>query len=505
MKELLLGIDIGTSSCKVAAFTADGRVAASATEDYPVYYPQTGWAQQNPEDWWEGIAGAVRKILKTPGIARENIAGIGLDGQSWSAVAVDSEGQVLLPTPIWMDTRANEICRELNEKIGAERIFSVAGNPLQPMYTTPKVIWYERMHPEAYARIDKILQSNGFLVYRLTGAITQDISQGYGWHCFDMKKGCWDLAMAKELGIPERFLPDVVPCDAVVGHVSAQAAAKTGLLEGTPVVAGGLDACCGTLGAGVHKPGQTQEQGGQAGGMSICMDQYHADPRLILGYHVVPGRWLLQGGTTGGGGAMRWFEQEFGGEERLLAEQLGMSSLDQMNRAAKEIPAGSEGLVFLPYMSGERTPIWDPDAKGVFYGMDFTKKKGHFIRALMEGVAYALRHNLEVAGSAGAKVEVLKAMGGSANSLLWTQIKADITGKKIEVPSSDTATTWGACLLAGKGVGLFESYEKAIADTIATRRVHEPSKADAQAYEKGYRTYRALYDNLKELMHHSWG
>ena len=501
MRELLLGIDIGNSACKVAVFDKDGHVAASVTEDYPVYYPHTGWAEQNPDDWWEGVAKGIRKLMDSPDVSPEEIAGVGVDGQSWSAVAVDKEGKVLCPTPIWMDTRSNDICQEMTAKIGAERIFAVDGNPLQPMYTTPKVLWYERTMPELYGRIDKILQCNGFIVYRLTGAVTQDLSQGYGWHCFDMRRGCWNLEMAAELGIPERFLPEITACDAVVGHVTAQAAAQCGLLEGTPVVAGGLDACCGTLGVGVSEPGETQEQGGQAGGMSICMDQYHADPRLILGYHVVPGRWLLQGGTTGGGGAMRWFESEFGGEERLMKEQLGMSSLDQMNQAAAKVPAGSEGLVFLPYMSGERTPIWDAEAKGVFYGIDFTKKKGHFVRALMEGVAYALRHNLEVAGNAGAEVQVLKAMGGSANSLLWTQIKADITGKKIEVPASDTATTWGACMLAGVGVGLFPSYKEVIGRTIATRRVHEPGTADLEAYEKGYQTYRALYENLKDLMH----
>ena len=503
MRELLLGIDIGTSSCKAAVFDKEGKVAASSTQEYPVSYPHTGWAEQNPDDWWEGVSRAIRSLLENSGISPEEIVGIGVDGQSWSAVAVDSSGDVLCPTPIWMDTRSNDICQEVTARVGADRIFSIAGNPLQPMYTTPKVLWYERTMPEVYERIDRILQCNGFIVYRLTGAVTQDLSQGYGWHCFDMRNGVWDLEMAKELGIPAHFLPDIIPCDAVAGHVTAHAARQTGLLEGTPVVAGGLDACCGTLGVGVVQPGETQEQGGQAGGMSICMDQYHADPRLILGCHVVPGRWLLQGGTTGGGGAMRWFESEFCGEERLKKEQLQMSSLDQLNEAAAAVPAGSEGLVFLPYLSGERTPIWDPDARGVYYGIDFTKTKGHFARALMEGVAYALRHNLEVAESAGAGVEVLKAMGGSANSLLWTQIKADITGKKIEVPSSDTATTWGACMLAGKGIGMFSSYEEAVRSTIRTQRVHEPDSSDEKAYEKGYRTYRALYENLKELMHQS--
>ena len=256
-----------------------------------------------------------------------------------------------------------------------------------------------------------------------------------------MKKGCWDEKMCKRLGIPMEFLPEICDCDHVVGTVTGKAAAECGLVEGIPVVAGGLDAACGTLGAGVIHSGETQEQGGQAGGMSICTEKYKADPRLILSYHVVPGKWLLQGGTTGGGGVMRWFEREFADYERMMKEQTGVSSLDQLNKIAEKVAPGCEGMVFLPYMSGERSPIWNPYAKGVFYGLDFAKTKGHMVRACMEGVALSLRHNLEVAREAGAEADVLRAMGGSANSLLWTQIKSDITGKPIIVPASDTATT----------------------------------------------------------------
>ena len=501
MKAYLLGIDLGTSACKVSVFDHDGNDVASASGAYHVIHKRPGWAEQDPEEWFQGVCAALHKIWGSGKVSPDEIAAIGIDGLSWTSVLIGKDGNSFANTPIWMDTRATDICKAVSGTELAADAFKVSGNPFQATYTTPKVMWLKENKPDLFERTECILQSNGYIAYRLTGELTTDICNAYGWHCFDMRRGCWNLEMAAELGIPERFLPEITACDAVVGHVTAQAAAQCGLLEGTPVVAGGLDACCGTLGVGVSEPGETQEQGGQAGGMSICMDQYHADPRLILGYHVVPGRWLLQGGTTGGGGAMRWFESEFGGEERLMKEQLGMSSLDQMNQAAAKVPAGSEGLVFLPYMSGERTPIWDAEAKGVFYGIDFTKKKGHFVRALMEGVAYALRHNLEVAGNAGAEVQVLKAMGGSANSLLWTQIKADITGKKIEVPASDTATTWGACMLAGVGVGLFPSYKEVIGRTIATRRVHEPGTADLEAYEKGYQTYRALYENLKDLMH----
>ena len=499
MGNYLLGIDLGTSACKTALFDREGKVLGTASGDYSVYYPHTGWAEQDPEEWWAGVCSAVRELLKQTGIDPADITGIGIDGQSWSAVAVDKDGKALTNTPIWMDTRSQEICRELNEKIGADAIFQLSGNSLQPTYTTPKVIWYKEALPEVYGKIDKILQSNGYLVYRLTGAMTQDMSQGYGWHCFDMRQGVWNLEMCRKLGIPESFLPPIVACDAVAGRVTAQAAAQTGLAEGTPVVAGGLDAACGALGAGVLHSGETQEQGGQAEGMSICMDTYKADPRLILSYHVVPGKWILQGGTVGGGGVMRWFEKEFADYERSRKAELGQSSLDQLNVLADQVAPGCDGLVFLPYMSVERSPIWDPDAKGVFYGLDFSKTKGHMVRSCMEGVAFSLKHNLDIAEEAGARVDVLRAMGGSANSLLWTQIKADITGKSIVVPSSDTATTLGAVMLAGVGTGFYSSYEEAVGLTVHETRRHEPNPDRAQAYQKSYEIYRALYPALKDL------
>lgn len=499
-KPYLLGIDIGTSACKVAVFDREGHVAASASGDYPVYYPKEGWAEQNPEEWWSAVCSAIKETLKKGQIAPEEIAGVGIDGQSWSAIAIDKDGRVLTNTPIWMDTRAQSICDRLNEKIGADAIFQVSGNSLQPSYTTAKILWYQENMPEVYEKIDKILQSNSYIAFKLTGAVTQDVSQGYGLHCFDMKKGIWDEEMCGKLGIPMGFLPEIVPCDQVVGTVTEQAAAESGLAVGTPVVAGGLDAACGTLGAGVIHPGETQEQGGQAGGMSICMDTYQADPRLILGYHVVPGQWLLQGGTTGGGGVMRWFEREFADYEREKQSETGKSSLVQLNEIAEPVAPGCDGVVFLPYMAGERSPIWNPDAKGVFYGLDFSKTKGHMVRACMEGVALSLRHNLEIAEEAGAKVELLRAMGGSANSLLWTQIKSDITGKPIVVPSSDTATTLGAAILAGVGVGFYQSYEEAVSLTVKTTREHQPNRENKEIYDHTYETYLRLYESLKDLM-----
>lgn len=500
MKEYLLGIDIGTSACKIAVFNRQGEVISSENANYEVYYPKPGYVEQNPEEWWEAIHKTINATLLRAGISKEDIAGVGVDGQSWSAIAIDKNGAVLTNTPIWMDTRADAICKRLNQEIGEDTIFNLAGNSLQSSYVTAKIIWYKENLPEVYEKIDKILQSNSFIVYRLTGVISQDKSQGYGFHCFDMHNGVWNEDMCKRLGIPFEFLPDIYDCHQVVGYVTEKAAELTGLAVGTPVVAGGLDAACGTLGAGVVLPYETQEQGGQAGGMSICLDKYSADPRLILSYHVVPDLWLLQGGTTGGGGVMRWFEKEFADFEREEGKRVGKSSLELLNEIAEAVKPGSDGVIFLPYMAGERSPIWDVHAKGVYYGLDYSKTKGHFVRAAMEGVAFALKHNLDVAADAGAQVNELKAMGGSANSLLWTQIKADVTGKPIAVPSSDTATTLGAAILAGVGVGMYRDFEEAVKLTVKVRRYHEPNMDNHVVYMKNYTTYLELYNNLKDTM-----
>lgn len=500
MKELLLGIDIGTSACKVAVFRKNGEVVAAANGDYRVYYPRPGYAEQDPDEWWQAVCKATRECMQKGKVNPSDIAGIGVDGQSWSAIAIDRQGEVLARTPIWMDNRSGALCERMNQKLGADEIFKVCGNPLTAQYTTGKVLWYQENLPEVYRNIDKILQSNAFIVYRLTGKVSQDVCQSYGWHCFNMEQGVWDEDMRRAMGIPEEFLPEISPCHAVVGTVTKKAAEESGLVEGIPVVAGALDAACGTLGAGVLYNGETQEQGGQAGGVSICTDTYKADPRLILSHHVVPGTWILQGGTTGGGGVMRWMEREFADYERMRAEELGKSSLMQFNEIAQKVAPGSDGMVFLPYMSGERTPIWDSNAKGVFYGLDFSKTKGHFVRAAMEGVAYSVRHNLEVAEEAGASAAVLRSMGGSANSLLWTQIKADITGKPIIVPESDTATTLGAVILAGVGVGLYRDFKEAVDLTVTVKREHRPNPEVKEVYDRNYEIYLELYQNLKNTM-----
>jgi xylulokinase len=488
MGKRLLGIDIGTSACKVAVFNETGEVLAQSNQPYQVYYPDNGWVEQDADEWWHAICKGIKDVLSQEQIRADEICGIGVDGQSWSAIPVDRSGAVLDRTPIWMDTRARHICERIKADVGEDQIFAVAGNDFLPSYTTPKMIWFKENKPEIFHRTYKFMQSNSYIVFKLTGVMSQDHSQGYGIHFFDMNKLAYDEALAEKMGLSKELVPDLYPCDAVVGEVTAEAAALTGLKAGTPVVAGGLDAACGTLGAGVYQVGQTQEQGGQAGGMSICTDRALAHRKLILSTHVVPGMWLLQGGTVGGGGTLKWFRQEFGQD----------LSFDALTEEAEKITAGADGVTFLPYMAGERSPIWNPDAKGVFYGLSFDKTRGHIIRAILEGVAFSLEHNLRTAAETGIEVKTLNAMGGASNSILWTQIKADVTGKTIQVPTSDTATTLGAALLAGVGCGVYRNYEEAVGRTIVITRTQEPNMENHRIYQKAMELYLQLYENLKD-------
>jgi xylulokinase len=500
MKNLLLAIDIGTSSCKIAIFEPDGEIVAECSKAYNTYYPAPGWVEHDPNEWWQAICAGIRECIEKNNINPQNIAGIGIDGQSWSCIPIDKSGNVLYNTPIWMDTRAKSICDKVNAKIGEEKILALSGNPFQPSYTTPKILWFKENKPEIYKHTYKFLQSNSFIVFRLTDITSQDVSQGYGLHVFDIANYKYDENMCRAMGIDINQLPDIYKCHEVVGKVTKRAAESTELCEGIPVVAGGLDAACGTLGVGVYIQGQTQEQGGQAGGMSICLDKPVKNKALILSPHVVPDLWLLQGGTVGGSGSLRWLAKELGEHEKIEADKLGESQFKLIDNLASKVPVGSDGVIFLPYLSGERSPIWDANAKGVYFGLTFDKTRAHFFRSLLEGAAYALEHNLQTAEDSGISVDVMYAMGGAANSRLWTQIKSDVTGKTIKVPSSDNASTLGAAILAGMGTGIYSDFEDAVKQTIQIKREHTPNMENYKLYKKYFNIYLEIYEQLKNTM-----
>ena len=489
-KNYMLAIDAGTSACKVAVFDKAGTIIASQTKDYPVYYPAPGYVEQKPNEWWVASCEAIKDIFSSGTVEPKDIQAVGVDGQSWSCIPVDKSGNVLFNNPIWMDTRAAKICEDIKVKIGESEIFKISGNPFEPMYTTPKILWFRQEYPDVFARTYKVLQSNSYFVYKLTGKFSQDTSQGYGLHFYNAYTNNWDIKLAEEFNIPLDLMCDIYMSHEVVGSVSEEASKATGLLTGTPVVAGGLDAACSTFGGGVAQPGQTQEQGGQAGGMSICLDSCLTHKKLIMSTHVVPNRWLLQGGTVGGGGTLKWLR------ETLLSSL----KFSEMSDLASESPPGSNGVIFLPYMSGERSPIWDENAKGVYFGLDYAKSKSDIIRATMEGVAFALLHNIKTAEEADAYIINMNSVGGCANSTVWMQIKSDVTGKPMCVPSSDTATTLGAAMLAGMGVGIYKDYRDAVDSTTIIKATYEPNMKNHDKYQKFYDVYLELYEQLKNSM-----
>jgi xylulokinase len=496
-KRLLLGIDLGTSGCKITLFDFQGNVIANRNGAYRTYYPRAGCVEQSAEDWWRAACREIQSMLKD-GIDPQEIAAVGVDGTSWACIPVDKKGNPLRPAMLWLDRRAEKQADWMKEKAGEERLARLNGNPVDPAYLTPKMLWIKQNEPDTYAQADKFLQSNAFIVHKLTGEYSQDYSQGYGFHFFDIKKGCWDENTAEELGISLSLMAPFYHCHQIVGTITRKASEETGLMPGTPVAAGGLDAACCTLGAGVIKPGQAQEQGGQAGGMSIQADQPLMHPKLILGYHVLPDQWLLQGGTVGGAGTLKWFHEQLGAYEQQQAGELDISPYEVMNREAAGIGAGSDGLIFLPYMAGERSPIWDSRARGVFFGLSYNKTRSHMIRAIMEGVGFSLLHNLETAAEAGAVPTELNSVGGAANSVVWTQIKADITGKTIHVPFSDHAAALGAAILAGVGAGVYRSFEEAVGETVHVTRTHYPNEGKNRIYRGYYELYLELYEKLKD-------
>ncbi len=500
--EYYITLDVGTSSSKIAIIDTECKVIFTSTQSYPTYYPSLGFAEQNPNEWWEAIKKGINICLSESGIERKKILCVGVAGQSWSNIPVNNQGDVLGNNPIWTDTRASDICLETEKKIGKERIFNNSGNPFMPGYQLPKILWLKKHNRRLYDETWQFMSSNGFIVYKFTEQSKMDYSQIYGLHNINIKTAEYDKDLSEEFDIDLSKLPELCETTEIVGKVTNNASQETGIPEGTPVIAGGLDAACSTLGVGVYKSGGVQEQGGQAGGMSIALDNMIAHPSLILSRHAVPGMFLLQGGTVGGGASFEWISKLLAADYDLRFDKKS-DYFKYLDDSAADVNPGSDGLIFLPYLAGERSPIWDPNAKGVYFGLDFNKSKGHLIRALLEGVAFALRHNMEIAREVGIEISKYRSTGGSANSSVWTQIKSDVTSSEVEVPDSDEATVKGIAYLCGLAVGVYSNLSDIVDKTIIIKKEYSPDSNNYDIYNKNFEIYKKLYLSLKELMKES--
>jgi xylulokinase len=414
-------------------------------------------------------------------------------------VLLDERGEVLRPCIMWNDQRTGPQCEAITEAIGEQRLLELIGNPVLPGFTAPKIVWVREHEPEVYARAAHVLLPKDYVRFRLTGAYATEVSDASGTALLDVQHRRWSEEMLAALEIPPGWLPECFESPVVSAVISPGAAEETGLLPGTPVVGGGGDQAAQAVGSGIVREGVVSVTLGTSGVVFAASEQYRIEPqgRLHAFCHAVPDEWHLMGVMLSAAGSLRWYRDSLGGEERAQAAVTGADPYDILVAQAATAPAGSEGLLFLPYLSGERTPHPDPDARGVFFGLTLRHGKPHMVRSVIEGVTYGLRDSLELARSMGLRVEQVRASGGGARSALWRQILADIFESEIVLTNVTEGAAFGAALLAGVGVGAFSSVEEACERTIQITSRVEPGP-DRELYADYYPIYRSLYPSLKE-------
>jgi len=486
----IVTVDQGTSSTKTVLWDSQGAVVAEASAPYGLDRPFALWAEIDPERWWDALCETVSAVIGQGGVAPRDVAAVALDGIGWSLVPVDASFRALAPAMIWLDRRAEAEAAELRARPDAAGLVELAANPIDAAYITPKVLWLSRHRPEVFDATRWFLTASAFLTARLTGEATCDLTQAYGFHCFDMHHDRWDEAAAASLGIPLDRLPPLRVIGDVAGGVTAAAAEQTGLMAGTAVLVGGLDAAVGALGGGVTRPGQTQDQGGQAGGMGMSVTSVVVEPRLLFSHHVLAGQYLLQSGTVGGG-ALGWFREILGRPD---------ASFEDLSAEAATARPGSGGLLFLPYLAGERTPLWSSTARGVFFGLSYATTRAEMVRAVMEGCAFAVLDNLRIAEERGFHVTEWLGQGGAARSTLWNQVKADVTGRPFVVArradGGEGGHGLGLFALGATAAGLAGDPAGTVERLLPNRTVFEPDPARHAHYRDLFEVYHGISRGL---------
>ncbi len=497
MSLYLLGIDVSTTATKALLIDERGAVVAVAATEYPFETPRPLWSEQDAALFWDGTVKSVRAVLAQSGVAAADIAGVGLTGQMHGLVALDATGAPLRPCILWNDQRTADQCAEITQRVGAARVLQLTGNPVLTGFTAPKILWLAQHEPEVYARIAHVLLPKDYVRYRLTAAFCSEVSDASGTSLFDVGGRRWSDEMLAALAIPRAWLPEVTESPVASARISAEAAAATGLRAGTPVIGGGGDQAAQAVGTGIVQEGVISVTVGTSGVVFAHSDTYRVEPegRLHAFCHAVPGRWHLMGVMLSAAGSFRWFRDALGQHERLLAEQTGRDVYDLLTAEAARAPAGSEGLLFLPYLTGERTPHPDPLARGAFVGLTVRHGKGHLTRAVLEGVSYGLRDSLELMKALGLPVTQIRASGGGARSPLWRQILADVFNAEIATVNVTEGAAFGAALLAGVGAGVYRDVADACARAIRITGSTAPGPA-AEVYDAYYPRYRALYPLL---------
>lgn len=499
--EYTLGIDLGTTGVKVLAVAQTGEVIASGNGGYPLLTPRPNWAEQDPQAWWDAVVAAVRSCLEEARLSlgkEVNVAAVGLSGQMHGAVFLDARGDVLRPAILWNDQRTMDQCREITDKVGEQRLVELTSNRALTGFTAPKVLWLRQNEPQAFARVSKILLPKDYIRYRLTGAFATEVSDASGTLLFNVRERRWCWQVLDALEIPAGWLPDCFESTSVSSHVNSEAASLTGLARGTPVVGGGGDQAAGAVGNGTVYIGSASCVLGTSGVVFWHCDTPAYDPqaRLHSFCHAVPGRWHLMGVTLAAGGSLRWFRDTLCQDIETGAGKNGSGAYETITGMAQEVPAGAEGLLFLPYLAGERTPYADADARGAFLGLSLRHTRAHMARSVMEGITMSLKDCLELGGQCGVRARRIFLSGGGARSAFWQQMAADIFELEVARAGSDEGPAYGAALLAAVGTGLHKSVQDACAACIRLKDVAKPDPAQVERYRRLYGIYRSLYPAL---------
>lgn len=492
-----LGIDVGTGGTRAVLVDVEGRVTAAATGEHaPFASPQTGWAEQDPRDWWRAATSAVREVLAKNEIQPDEISAVGFSGQMHGAVLLDQHDEVLRPSIIWCDQRTSDQCIAITKKVGAARLIELTCNPALTGFTLPKLLWVRESEPDVWRQVGSVLLPKDYIRLRLTGDKATDVADASGTLMFDVTNRRWSQHMLSAAEIDEVLLPRVYESPEITGIVSAAGAEATGLRAGTPVVAGGGDQSAGAVGMGIVRPGAVSATIGTSGVVFAASDRPALDPqgRVHTFCHAVPGRWHVMGVTQGAGLSLRWFRDQFG-----AGADDGRDPYERLTEEAALTPPGANGLLWTPYLMGERTPHLDPHARAALVGLTANHTRAYVVRAILEGVAFSLRDTFEIFKEMKVPVSEIKLGGGGARSNLWRQIQADVYGRPVKTVEAEEGAAYGAALLAGVGVGAWPSVDAACDSVVRVNREVEPDPAAAVKMEEQYQLFRRIYPALRSL------
>lgn len=496
----LLGVDLGTSGVKTVLFDEKGIPISSATAEYPMFQPRNGWAEQNPIDWWAGVERTIKDVVENSAIEPDSIAGIGVAGQMHGLVMLDKAGEVIRPAILWCDGRTSGECREITERIGHSRLIEITANPALTGFTAGKMLWVKKHEPEQWSSCAHILLPKDYIIYKLTGSYSTECSDASGTNLFDVPNRCWSDDILAELEIERSLLPQVYESSEVVGTVTREVALRTGLREGTAVVAGAGDNAAAAIGVGVVNDGDAFVTIGTSGVIFAHTNEVRGDPegRVHTFCAAVPGGWVTMSCTLAAGLSLKWLRDIFFAQEMQAAAGLGEDPYALMDRQAERVPIGANGLIYLPYLMGERSPVLDEKSRGVFFGLSASHNKYDMLRAVMEGVVFSQRECYDIMRQMNVIPTELLACGGGGKSRVWRQMLADVLNCPVNTVRNDKGPAFGVALLAGAGSGVFSDLAKTCKEFIKRDESQAPRRSASAEYHRSYEVYKTLYPSLKK-------